>query len=161
MTDVSHPQYSNYQQATRGNSKAWDAWCNDLYGKAASTAPVPKDAVIIDEEGVHEPPVTRGEPAATSDSHQEPLIDETTLTPEARMELAKTRDMLGAEFPRIVNEAKGSLTYVYEEPTAMDMLEAWDPIIDKLGDYKDAFTFEVMSVVNKWMTRATNEGGGS
>jgi hypothetical protein len=43
----------------------------------------------------------------------------------------------------------------------MDMLEAWDPIIDKLGDYKDAFTFEVMSVVNKWMTRATNEGGGS
>jgi hypothetical protein len=177
MTDPAHAQHSSYQQAKRGNTTAWDAWNDSLYQKAAGkTEPLgpggPKRSlagspVVIDGEGINtgdiadqarRPAPQAGEHTAPGDSNQDPLIDETHLTDEQRAGYTTAREELGDQFTSRVQAAQRGIAYLNQEPTGMDMATAWDPIINKLGRYGDAFTFEAFALLDKYMTRATKGG---
>jgi hypothetical protein len=157
MTDPAHPMHAAWRL---GHTAVVDRHLTPFYEKAAAGV----SAVTINEEGITtgrletEPPAKAGESPAPSNSNQDPLIDETKCTDEQRVGLTTAREELGDQFTSRVQAAQRGIAYLNREPTGMDMLTAWDPVVDKLGRYKDAFTFEAFALLDKYMTRA-NQGG--
>jgi hypothetical protein len=155
MTDSNHPVHFAWM---RGDKDTIDRHLNPFYAKAAGTT----KPIVIGAEGISTGDIAdqaqRAAHPAASEAPTEPpqqsLIDETTLTPKQRMELAVAREEFGPDVANRLNEALSAREHILQMPEWMAMFTAWDPFIDQLGDLGEAFVWECLSVVNKYANRA-------
>jgi hypothetical protein len=141
MTDAAHPQHSNYQQALRGNSERWDAWCDGLYKQSVGTTATlgpggPKrlisgSPIVIDSEGI-----TIGGPS-TPHTTTPPSPVDAEQTPEERLAQADAERLMqetfGDDYDDVLHHARVGMRQMFPGPDAAQKFRELTQGVAELG----------------------------